>query len=170
MKLQQLRYLIAIARNGLNISAAVESLYTSQPGVSKQLKLLEQELGILLFNRNGKPLTHIAPAGRQIIARVESILGEVGSIKALAAEFRDEHRGNLSIATEAMALFEDLVMLPCYRWNRCVVVAAGHPLAKVERLDLDATSALSKPSSNNCCASAITGGVNTAGPRRVRGP
>ena len=56
MKLQQLRYLLAIARNNLNISAAAESLYTSQPGISKQIRLLEDELGVELFHRNGKHL------------------------------------------------------------------------------------------------------------------
>ncbi|MCL4721205.1 MAG: LysR family transcriptional regulator, partial [Gammaproteobacteria bacterium] len=57
MTLQQLRYLVAIADSGLNITAAAERLYTSQPGSSKQLKLLEQELGVQLFTRKGKSLT-----------------------------------------------------------------------------------------------------------------
>ena len=56
MKLQQLKYLLAIVDNGLNITAAAEKLYTSQPGVSKQLKLLEEELGLQLFTRKGKSL------------------------------------------------------------------------------------------------------------------
>ncbi len=187
MKLQQLRYLIAIARNDLNISAAADSLYTSQPGVSKQLKLLEEELGIQLFNRNGKHLTHITPAGRQIIQRAEDILRQVENIRRLADEFRDDQRGTLSIATthtqaryalppvvrafrehfpavslhmhqgspeqiaelaasgqvdfaiatEALHLFEDLVMLPCYRWNRCVVVTPDHPLASKGKLSIE---------------------------------
>lgn len=99
MKLQQLRYLIAIVRNHLNISVAAESLYTSQPGISKQLRLLEEELGVDLFSRNGKHLTEMTPVGRQIITKAESILREVNNIQILAEEYRDDRRGNLSIAT-----------------------------------------------------------------------
>ncbi|NJN45896.1 MAG: LysR family transcriptional regulator, partial [Candidatus Competibacteraceae bacterium] len=84
MKLQQLRYLTAIAKNNLNISAAAEALFTSQPGVSKQIRLLEDELGVELFNRNGKHLTHITPVGRRIIEKAERILGEVRNIQTLA--------------------------------------------------------------------------------------
>jgi len=99
VKLQQLRYLTAIARNNLNISAAAESLFTSQPGVSKQIRLLEDELGVELFSRSGKHLTHITPVGHQIIEKAEDILREVRNIQTLAEEYRDDQRGNLSIAT-----------------------------------------------------------------------
>ena len=186
MKLQQLRYLIAIVRSHLNISAAAETLYTSQPGISKQLRLLEEELGIELFSRNGKHLTEVTPVGRQIIAKAESILREVNNIQILAEEYRDDRRGNLSIATthtqaryalplvikafrerypavalqvhqgspaqiaelvqsgevdfaiatEAMELFEGLVMMPCYIWERCVLVPVGHPLIVLDHLSL----------------------------------
>jgi LysR family cys regulon transcriptional activator len=186
VKLQQLRYLIAIVRSHLNISAAAEALYTSQPGISKQLRLLEEELGVELFGRNGKHLTEVTPVGRQIIAKAESILREVNNIQILAEEYRDDRRGNLSIATthtqaryalppvirafrerypavtlqvhqgsptqiaelvqsgevdfaiatEAMELFEDLMMMPCYIWERCVLVPVGHPLVDLDRLSL----------------------------------
>lgn len=186
VKLQQLRYLIAITRNHLNISAAAESLYTSQPGISKQLRLLEEELGVELFSRNGKHLTEVTHVGRQIMARAERILQEVNNIQILAEEYRDDRRGNLSIATthtqaryalppvvkafrerypavtlqvhqgspaqiadlvksggvdfaiatESMELFEDLVMMPCYIWRRCVLVPYEHPLIAVGRLTL----------------------------------
>ncbi|MGI9308689.1 MAG: LysR family transcriptional regulator, partial [Gammaproteobacteria bacterium] len=69
MTLQQLRYLLGIADSGLNITAAAERLFTSQPGISKQLKQLEQELGIQLFTRKGKSLASITPAGHEVIAR-----------------------------------------------------------------------------------------------------
>ncbi len=62
MKLQQLKYLLAIVDNGLNITAAADRLYTSQPGVSKQLKLLEEELGLQLFTRKGKSLEDMTAA------------------------------------------------------------------------------------------------------------
>jgi LysR family cys regulon transcriptional activator len=186
VKLQQLRYLIAIVRSHLNISAAAETLYTSQPGISKQLRLLEEELGVELFSRNGKHLTEITPVGRQIITKAESILREVNNIQILAEEYRDDRRGNLSmatthtqaryalppvikvfrerypavtlqvhqgspvqiaelvqsgevdfaIATEAVELFDDLIMMPCYIWERCVLVPVGHPLVALDRLSL----------------------------------
>ena len=186
VKLQQLRYLIAIVRNHLNISAAAEALYTSQPGISKQLRLLEEELGVELFSRNGKHLTEVTPVGRQIIVKAENILREVNNIQILAEEYRDDRRGSLSIATthtqaryalpsvikefrerypavtlqvhqgspaqiaelvqsgevdfaiatEAMELFTDLVMLPCYLWERCILVPLDHPLAMLDFVTL----------------------------------
>jgi LysR family cys regulon transcriptional activator len=99
MKLQQLKYLLAIADNGLNITAAAEKLYTSQPGVSKQLKLLEEELGLQLFTRRGKSLDRITTAGEQVIERARLIMSEVDNIRSLAADFYHEHEGTMSIAT-----------------------------------------------------------------------
>jgi LysR family transcriptional regulator, cys regulon transcriptional activator len=65
MKLHQLRYLAAIVDNGLNITAAARALHTSQPGVSKQVKLLEDELGFELFERQGRTLKRLTrPASR----------------------------------------------------------------------------------------------------------
>jgi LysR family cys regulon transcriptional activator len=99
MKLQQLKYLLAIADNGLNITAAAERLYTSQPGVSKQLKLLEQELGLQLFTRKGKSLDGVTAAGQQIIDRARIIMQEVDNIRSLASDYYEEEEGSLSIAT-----------------------------------------------------------------------
>ncbi len=99
MKLHQLRYLAAIAQTGLNITAAAEKLHTSQPGVSKQIKLLEDELGFQIFVRDGRNLARITPAGQQVIDRAIRILREVRNIKHLSEELKDESRGTLSIAT-----------------------------------------------------------------------
>jgi len=182
MTLQQLRYLLGIADSGLNITAAAERLYTSQPGISKQLKLLEQELGIQLFTRKGKSLAAITPAGHEVIARARRILREVENIRSLASDMSEEQEGTLSIATthtqaryvlpdvvkafrsrypkvnlelhqgtseqiaELVAtnrvdfaiatggqeLFPDLVQLPCYQWDRIVVVPQGHELAQLK--------------------------------------
>ena len=99
MKLQQLKYLLAIVDNGLNITAAAERLYTSQPGVSKQLKLLEEELGLQLFTRKGKSLGGITAAGKQVIDRARLIMQEVDNIRSLASDFYHEEEGTLSIAT-----------------------------------------------------------------------
>jgi LysR family cys regulon transcriptional activator len=99
MKLQQLKYLLAIVDNGLNITAAAERMYTSQPGVSKQLKLLEEELGMQLFTRKGKSLGEITAAGHQVIDRARIIMRETENIRRLAAEYFQEEEGSLSIAT-----------------------------------------------------------------------
>jgi LysR family cys regulon transcriptional activator len=189
MTLQQLKYLLAIADNGLNITAAAERLFTSQPGISKQLKLLEQELGVQLFTRKGKSLTSITAAGREVIARARKIAREVQNIRSLAHEMAGEQEGTLAIATthtqaryvlpevirkfrerypkvnlelhqgtsEQIAelvganrvdfaiatgsreLFAALVALPCYDWDRIVLVPKGHPLTKLARpMDLAA--------------------------------
>ncbi len=99
MKLHQLRYLAAIAQSGLNITAAAQKLHTSQPGVSKQIKLLEDELGFQIFLREGRTLTRITPAGQEVIDRALEVLQQVQSIRALSTELRDEGRGSLSIGT-----------------------------------------------------------------------
>lgn len=188
MKLQQLRYIWEVSKHELNVSATAESLYTSQPGVSKQIRLLEDELGVQIFQRSGKHLTEITPAGQAIIKVAGLILGEVENIKRIAAEHCDDSRGSLSIATthtqaryvlpstikefikqypdvslhmhqgtpmqiselaanrhvdfaiatEALELFDDLIMLPCYRWNRSIIVPDGHPLTKLDSLTLEA--------------------------------
>ncbi|HUA90036.1 MAG TPA: HTH-type transcriptional regulator CysB [Steroidobacteraceae bacterium] len=99
MKLHQLRYLAAVAQSGLNITAAAQKLHTSQPGVSKQIKLLEDELGFQIFVREGRNLTRITPAGQQVIERALRILQEAQSIRDMSTELRDEGRGSLSIGT-----------------------------------------------------------------------
>ena len=99
MKLHQLRYLAAVAQSGLNITAAAQKLHTSQPGVSKQIKLLEDELGFQIFTREGRNLTRITPAGQQVIERALQILKETQAIRDLATELRDEGRGSLAIGT-----------------------------------------------------------------------
>src|SRR5512147_1114440 len=97
--LKQLKYLVGIADSGLNITSAADRLFTSQPGISKQLKQLEAELGVQLFTRKGKSLASITPAGREVIARARKILREVGNITSLASDLTAELDGTLSIAT-----------------------------------------------------------------------
>ena len=99
MKLQQLRYIWEVAHHGLNVSATAQSLYTSQPGISKQIRLLEDELGVEVFARSGKHLTRITPAGETIIEKAGEILRTVESIKQAAQEFSNERKGSLSVAT-----------------------------------------------------------------------
>ena len=190
MKLQQLRYIWEVAHHDLNVSATAQSLYTSQPGISKQIRLLEDELGVEVFSRSGKHLTRITPAGEKIIETAGEILRKCESIKQIAQEFSHERKGVLTlstthtqaryalppvisrfmqrypdvalhmhqgtptqisemavngtadfaIATEGMELFNELVMMPCYRWNRCVIVPKGHPLPEVGKLTLELLS------------------------------
>jgi LysR family cys regulon transcriptional activator len=97
VKLQQLRYIVEISKNDLNVSNTAESLFTSQPGISKQVRLLEQELGVTIFTRHGKHLTKITPAGRQIIAMAAEILNQTQQIRQVAQEYRDNKVGNFTI-------------------------------------------------------------------------
>lgn len=83
MKLQQLRYVLAIADSNLNMSAAANRLYTSQPGISKQIKLLEEELAVQIFVRKGKSLSAVTVAGTEIIAQARVIMREVKTLSTL---------------------------------------------------------------------------------------
>lgn len=188
MKLQQLRYIWEVSQNQLNISQTAEKLFTSQPGISKQIRLLEEELGVQIFSRHGKNLHQITPAGEKILATSGEILSKIRTISRVAAEYRDDKQGSLSIATthtqsryvlpkiiqaftqrypkvslhlhqgtpmqisqmaadgtadfaiatEALELFDDLLMLPCFQWNRSILVPQGHPLIEQQPLSLQA--------------------------------
>ena len=187
MKLQQLRYIWEVANHNLNVSATAASLYTSQPGVSKQIRLLEDELGVEIFTRSGKHLTRITPVGKEVLNIAGNILRQVDSIKQLTNEYNSPETGSLDIATthtqaryvlpkvinnfiekypevglhmhqgtplqisekaadgtvdfavatEALELFNDLIMMPCYRWNRCILVPKNHPLAALQHVTLE---------------------------------
>lgn len=191
MNLQQLKYLCAVVDHGLNVSEAALALFTSQPGISKQIRLLEDELGLRVFVRQGKRLASLTPAGEVVVATARRALREIANMKSVADEFRSEdtgtlaiatthtqaryvlpkvlarfaaefpkvrlvlHQGNplqvaeqtaagdvdIGIATEALTDYPELVTLPCYRWNRCVIVPRGNALAKVMPLTLEALAA-----------------------------
>jgi LysR family cys regulon transcriptional activator len=98
MNLQQFRYVLEVARRNLNVSEAAEALHTSQPGVSKQIRALEEELGTAIFVRQGRRFAAITDAGREIVATVERILSEVSNLKAVGEEFAHNARGNLAVA------------------------------------------------------------------------
>ncbi len=187
MNLQQLRYLNEIVRHGLKISDAADALYTSQPGVSKQVKLLEDELGIEIFVRSGKRLTALTGPGRDILEIARRILIDADSLKQVSEEFRAQDSGTLTvatthtqaryalppvvkqfikrypkvrlnlhqgspiqiaeqvlsgeadiaIATESLALYDELTTLPCYEWNHCVITPPKHPLLAEKKLTLE---------------------------------
>lgn len=188
MNIQQLRYIQEVARRRLNVSDAADALFTSQPGVSKQIRLLESELGIEIFVRHGKRLVDITEPGRAVLAIAERVLHDLGNLQQVGEEFANEasgslsiatthtqaryvlprvvrdfmqrypqvrlslHQGNprqvcemvldgtadIAIATEAIADYDDLVMLPCYQWNRCVVATPRHPILRESPLTLEA--------------------------------
>ena len=99
MKLHQLRYVLTTVQNGLNITAAARALHTSQPGISKQIKLLEEELGFQIFEREGRNVTRVTPAGKAVVEHAARLLEEAENIRRLSADFRDESCGSMSIAT-----------------------------------------------------------------------
>ncbi len=99
MKLQQIKYIFEVARNQLNVSATAESLFTSQPGISKQIRLLEDELGVEVFVRSGKHLTNITPAGREILPIAENILKQVRKIQDVAASHVNQREGHLNLCS-----------------------------------------------------------------------
>src|SRR3989344_4005040 len=99
MNLRQLQYLHEVAKQDLSISKAAKALYTSQPGVSKQIRMLEVELGIEIFARSGKRLVAITEPGRRVLALVAQLLGEAENIRKVGSEFADEDSGDLTIAT-----------------------------------------------------------------------
>ena len=188
MKLRQLQYVTEVVKNGMNVTAAADKLFTSQPGVSSQIKRLEEELGVIIFERSGKHINGLTPEGQMLVERFEVILNEADNVKRIAddfshpdsgllsiatthtqaryvlppviTEFRkrypkvqlqinqgtpeqiasltDSGKADIGIATEALELFENLILLPCYRWNRCLIVPKGHDLVKEAQLSLSA--------------------------------
>jgi LysR family transcriptional regulator, cys regulon transcriptional activator len=187
MKLHQLRYLHEVAKQGLNITNAADILYTSQPGVSKQIQLFEEELGLQIFQRNGKRLVGITEPGQKVLSLAAKVIHEIDNIKRVGDEFSNVetgsftiatthtqaryklpaavkafmsqfplvklniHQGNPSqvaeqvasgeadvgIATESITAQENLLCLPIYKWNRCLVVPKGHELIAQGPLTLE---------------------------------
>jgi LysR family cys regulon transcriptional activator len=99
VNLQQIRYLCAVVDHGLNVSVAAEALFTSQPGISKQIRQLEDELGVPIFIRQGKRLTALTAGGEVIVATARRALQELNNLKRVGAEFKAEDVGTLAIAT-----------------------------------------------------------------------
>jgi LysR family cys regulon transcriptional activator len=99
MKLQQLRYISEVVKKDLNVSEAAQALHTSQPGVSKQIRLLEEELGVPIFLRTGKSLAQITEPGREILKRSNRILLEVEMIRRIGEEYTRHAEGMLTVAT-----------------------------------------------------------------------
>jgi len=182
MNFQQLRSVRETVRCGFNLTEVAAVLHTSQPGISRQIRELEDELGIEIFVRAGKRLTGLTPPGEAVLPIVERLLLDAENLRRAGDEFSAQTSGRLSIAathsqaryalpavvrdfrqlypqvtlnlhqgspkqvaemllsgeadigiaTEALAGYEQLVALPCYRWTHSVVVPIGHDLLKQE--------------------------------------
>lgn len=182
MNFQQLRSVREAVRRGFNLTEVAVMLHTSQPGVSRQIRELEEELGVDIFVRAGKRLTGLTPPGSALLPIVERMLLEADNLRRAGEDFKASERGGLSIAathsqaryalpqvvrdfralypqvslhlhqgspqqvaemllsgeadigvaTEALASYESLVTLPCYRWSHSIVVPPRHPLLDVE--------------------------------------
>jgi len=183
---QQLRSVRETVRRGFNLTQVAEALHTSQPGVSRQIRELEEELGIEIFVRAGKRLTGLTAPGETVLPIIERLLLESDNLKRAGDDYAAQGKGTLTvaathsqaryalptavrdfsarhpevalhmhqgspqqvaqllldgeadigIATEALAGYDGLVALPCYRWTHAVIVPAGHALTDGQPLTL----------------------------------
>ena len=99
MNLHQFRFVQEAARRGLNLTEAAKALHTSQPGVSKAIIELEEELGIDIFTRHGKRLKRITEPGQHVLDSIAIIMREVGNLKRIGEQYSAQDTGTLSIAT-----------------------------------------------------------------------
>jgi LysR family cys regulon transcriptional activator len=99
MNVQQLRYVRETIRQGLNLTAAASVLHTSQPGISRQIRELERELGVEFFVRRGKRVIDLTESGRALAPIVDCVLQEIENLRVAAADFRDQDSGSLTVAT-----------------------------------------------------------------------
>jgi LysR family cys regulon transcriptional activator len=191
MNFQQLRSVRETVRRGFNLTEVANVLYTSQPGVSRQIRELEEELGVEIFARAGKRLTGLTPPGQSLLPIVDRLLLEAENLRRAGADFSASEVGRLrlaathsqaryalppavrdfralypgvtlhmhqgtphqiaemlltgeaeiGVATEALADYDDLVTLPCYRWTHSIVVPPGHPLLDAGTVTLAALAA-----------------------------
>jgi len=176
-----------VVQNQFNISRAAESIHTSQPGVSKQIQLLEEEIGVKLFQRNGKRLSGLSEPGIRVYESIVEIMREVKNIKNISDEYERKDSGSFTIATthtqaryklpvvvesfvkkypkinlnihqgdpaqvtaqilngeadvgiatESISLNDKIFCIPCYSWNRCLVMPKDHPLLRVKDINLN---------------------------------
>lgn len=99
MNLHQFRFVQEAARRNLNLTETAKALFTSQPGVSKAILELEEELGVDIFSRHGKRLRRITEPGQQVLACIEIIMREVANLKRIGEEYSRQDSGTFSIAT-----------------------------------------------------------------------
>jgi LysR family cys regulon transcriptional activator len=191
MNFQQLRSVRETVRRGFNLTEVAQVLHTSQPGVSRQIRELEDELGVALFVRAGKRLTGLTEPAREILPIIERMLIDADNLRRAGDDYARQSQGRLSIATthsqaryalpgavsefrrhfpqvilnlhqgsprhvaemllsgeadigiatEALARYDELVALPCYRWTHCVIATPGHELLDGRPLTLERIAA-----------------------------
>lgn len=187
MNLQRLEIFRAVVRNEYNVSRAAQELRQSQPGLSRQLSILESEIGAPLFVRRGKRLVGLTGPGEEVHRLASRMLSDADALRQVALGFRNSERGtlvlatthtqaryalprvikefraafhevhlvlhqgspyqvceeviegkaDLAIATEALYDYPELVVLPCYEWNRSVIAPLGHPILSAPALTLE---------------------------------
>ena len=187
MNLHQFRFVQEAVRRNLNLTETARVLHTSQPGVSKAIIELEEELGVEIFARHGKRLKRVTEPGQHVLQSIELIMREVGNLKRIGEQYSAQDSGTLSIATthtqaryvlpqpvaslreafpkvtvslhqgspdqvarmlidevaeigiatESLALYDELVTLPCYEWQHMLVMPADHPLAQQKSITLE---------------------------------
>lgn len=98
MNFQQLRSVRETVRRGFNLTQVAQVLHTSQPGVSRQIRELEDELGVALFHRAGKRLTGLTGPGQAVLPIIESLLQQAGNLRRASEDFAAQGRGTLTIA------------------------------------------------------------------------
>jgi len=98
MNFQQLRSVRETARRGYNLTEVANALFTSQPGVSRQIRELEEELGVVIFERNGKRLTGLTDPGKGILRIIERLLVEAENLRQASQEYADQDSGTLTVA------------------------------------------------------------------------
>ena len=187
MNFQQLRTVSETVHRGFSLTKVAAALHTSQPGISRQIRELEEELNIEIFERAGKRLTRLTEQGAAVLPIIERILLDAQNLRRAAQEYAGRDVGHLTIAathaqaryalpaavldfralypqvtlnlhqgsprqvaqmliegeadigiaTEALAQYQQLVTLPCYRWTHCVIVPVGHELLDGAPLELE---------------------------------
>ena len=156
MNLHQFRFVQEAVKRNLNLTEVAKSLHTSQPGVSKAILELEEELGIEIFGRHGKRLKRVTEPGEHVLKSIDIILREVlplpvaqlrsaypnvnislhqGAPDQVARMVLDE-TAEIGIATESLSDYPELITLPCYEWEHVLVLPKDHPLASVADLQL----------------------------------
>jgi LysR family cys regulon transcriptional activator len=188
MNLRQLRYLHGVAEEGFNISRAAAALHTSQPGISKQIQMLEREIGVDILVRKGNRIVGVTEPGQTILEVARRMLHDAENLKRIGEDFTAKDTGRLVIATTHIHAryvlrrvirdfigrhpevrlvlrqgspsqtarlvasgeadigvssappepVHDLVMLPCYKLERSVIIRKQHPLLKEKRVTLKA--------------------------------
>jgi len=140
MNLQQFRFVQEAVRRKLNLTETAKALFTSQPGISKAILELEEELGVDIFARHGKRLRRVTEPGQQVLKSVDIILREVANLKRIGEQYSKQDAGTLSIATthtQARYFLPEPIAQLRKRWPKVQVVLHQGMPEQVARMLLD---------------------------------